>query len=378
MNVPPGLLPAPSSSRFSDRVEGWEDVAGMAFAKSYGDALEEYASLRSDVVAIDYSILYKWFVRGADAVRTVDSVFSRDLGRIRPGRVAYGVVVDPAGMMIEDITVLQFDAEHVLVMGGNPLTGEQLARIASDKTTIAERRQDYAVLSLQGPKSRELLSRLTQADISNRGLPYYSFLSGVVVADVPVTILRLGFTAELGYELMVDAPNADRLWDAVLAQSDLGVTPMGLEALLVARTEAGMVVADLDYDRETTPFECGLGWTLDLESDFQGAAALRQAKGRSGRRLVSLVLEGPAQLQRSGALLIPHPCEVRVADQVVGVVTTGVQSPALGGASLALARVDEAFAVPGRAVEVLTDEGLTSATVHATPIYDPQRVKAKS
>lgn len=377
MSLPDGLSPAPTTPRFEGVVRGWEDICGMAFAKAYGDPDREYAALRRDVVAIEYSVLYKWFVEGPDAFDTVNAVFSRDVAKIQPGRAAYGVVVDDDGMMIEDVTVLELAEDQLLVVGGNPLTGDQLVRRAPEGTTVTDRRDDYAALSLQGPKSRELLRRLTDVDVSNESLPYYSFAHGVAVAGLPATIIRLGFTAELGYEILVAASDANALWDAVLEQTDLGVIPLGLDALLVARTEAGMVMAEFEYDRQTTPFECGLAWALDFDKDFQGREGLEAKRDEVRHRLVSLVIEAPVEPMADRPLALDAR-RVFGDGRDIGFVTMAVTSPTLEGATLGLARVDKDFADVGTVLQVETESGMVDAVVHRTPVYDPDRTKAKS
>lgn len=377
MTLPNGVIPAPTTPRFEGVVRGWEDICGMAFAKSYGDPDQEYASLRRDVVAIEYSVLFKWFVEGPHAFDVVNAVFSRDLAKVKPGRAAYGVVVDDDGLMIEDVTVLEVGDQRILVVGGNPLTGEQLVRATPAGTTVTERRDDYAALSLQGPKSRELLSRLTEADVSNESLPYYGFVTDVTVAGLSAMVIRLGFTAELGYEILVAASDADALWDAVLAQTDLGVVPLGLDALLVARTEAGMVMAEFEYDRQTTPFECGLAWALDFGKEFQGRSALDAKKEEVRHRLVSLEIDAPVASMSERPLVLDGR-RVVANGRDVGWVTMAVTSPTLEGSTLGLARVDKDVATVGATLQVETEQGPVDAVVHRTPVYDPERTKAKS
>ncbi|WP_344369528.1 aminomethyltransferase family protein [Agromyces tropicus] len=371
--MPIGLESSPTTARFADRVSEWEDSFGMAFAMDYGDPEAEYAALRENVVALEWSTIRKWYIEGPDAVAALDAAFSRNVAAAPVGRVLYGVVVDADGLMIEDVTAVKLSDEQVLVFGGDPLTEARLRSAAPAGTSVVDRRAEIAVASLQGPRSRDLLQRLTSADVSGSGLPYYETLTGVEVAGVPATLLRLGFTAELGFEIMVARENADALWDAILGQQDLDVVMMGMTGILVARIEAGMVIGGLEYDRTVSPFECGLGWTVDFgKEELWARTPLAEAKANSSRRLVSIVSEAPVA-QLDGAALVVDGAEV-------GRVTAATASPALGGRSLGLARVERPFNAIGTRLSIVSDGAATSddAEVLRTPVYDPERSRVKA
>ena len=227
MALPTGLAHNPTSERFGHLVSDWEDTYGQVWAQDYGDPEEEYQALREAVVVLEYSPIRKWFVDGPDAIKVVDSIFSRDVAALPLGRLAYGVIVDDEGFMYEELTVVKYSDERILLMGGELDTQAQIEKALLPGTTLTDRRDEYAVASIQGPNSRALLQRLTDADVSNEALPYYGALYEVDVAGAPASIFRVGFTAELGYEIMVPIAHTAQLWDAILAQKDLGVRLMG-------------------------------------------------------------------------------------------------------------------------------------------------------
>ena len=155
-----------------------------------------------------------------------------------------------------------------------------------------------ATSCLQGPKSREILQGLTDADLSNDAFPYYTFREDVEVAGIPVFMTRLGYTAELGYELWVDRERAFELWDALLAAGEpQGMKMIGMIALDLFRIEGGFIIGGVEYDATVSPYECGLGWSVDLGQGRvpgpggararQGGHAAppdeRRARGRRGR-----------------------------------------------------------------------------------------------
>ena len=133
-------------------------------------------------------------------------------------------------------------------------------------------------LCLQGPKSREWLQGLTDADLSNDVFPYYRFREDVSIAGIPVFMTRLGYTAELGYELWVDEPGARALGRAPRGAGAPGDEDRRHGRARPLRIEGGFIIGGIEYDATVSPYECGLGWAVDLEKrEFQGREALSRA-----------------------------------------------------------------------------------------------------
>jgi glycine cleavage system aminomethyltransferase T len=372
MRIPEGLRATPFSPRYADRVEEWIDVYGHAVPLSLDDPAKEYSAIRGAAGATEYSMLYKWHVEGAGAVAAADAVISRNVRALRPGRLAYGVVVDADGMMLDDVTIAVPGPGHVVVTGGNPATQEQLTAHAPAGTTVTERRDESAVLSLQGPRSREILQRLTDADVSNVAFPYCTFRTGLSIAGIPAQVNRVGFTAELGYELQVPRDRALELWDAVFeAGADLGLRAFGAAALMMCRTEAGMIMGELEYDRTVTPFECRMGWAVDFDKGpFLGREGLLAKKETAVGRVVSVVVDADPETAEGARL--------RLGGRDVGYVTMAVPSPHLDGATLGLARVHRDGAKIGTVLTAVAADGSTAATVKPMPVYDPGRTRVRA
>ncbi|MFI7405403.1 aminomethyltransferase family protein [Streptomyces sp. NPDC049541] len=373
MALPEELRSTPFSPRYDDRVAEWMDVYGHAVPLFITDPAEEYEAFRTAAGALDYSMLYKWHVEGEDALATVDAVFSRSVRGLGEGRIAYGVVADADGFMVDDVTVAVLAPGHVVVTGGNPATQQSLTAHAPDGTTVTERRDEFAVLTLQGPRSREVLQRLTHVDVSNTALPYYTFIRDVLVAGIGAQVSRIGFTAELGYEIQVPRGRALDLWDAVLdAGAGLGVKAAGALALLTCRTEAGMIMGELEYDHTVTPFECRMGWAIDFDKGpFQGRDALLAKKGTAQGRVVSVVVDAAPEAAEGARL--------ELDGRDVGYVTMAVPSPVLDGATLGLARVHRDAVKPGTALTAVAADGSKAdATVKPTPVYDPERTRVRA
>ena len=226
-------------------------------------------------------------------------------------------------------------------------------------------------LCLQGPRSREILQRLTDANLSNEVFPYYTFREDVEIAGIPVFMTRLGYTAELGYELWVDRARAFDLWDALIAAGNpQGMKVIGMVALDLFRIEGGFIIGGIEYDPTVSPYECGLGWSVDLDKgEFQGREALARDKEATQLRLTSIVLASGGD-EASGAPLW-------VGDEEVGLVTQAVVSPYLGGRTLGLAKIRKDLNQPGQSVVAQVGEEQVAGELVTHPAYDKERRRAK-
>lgn len=374
MSMPAHLTPCPFAARVPDEVteEEWTDVAGQATPEWITGTEAEYRAIRTGVGLLDFSMLPKWEITGPGAIDVLNQVFSRDVTKLAPGSIAYGVVVTEDGYMLDDCTVLIYGDDHVRLTGGNWEVEDVIRGYLTPDTTLTELRDTLATLSVQGPRSRETLQKLTETDLGNEAFPYYTFQTGISLGGIPAHINRMGFTAELGFEVMVPIERAIELWDLVIeAGAEFGAIGCGGGALMMVRTEAGMVMGGLEYDSETTPYECRLGWSVDLEKpSFHGRNALLAHKEHARRTVVSLVIDAaPDGLDEA---------PVFDGDLEVGRISMAVPSPELDGATLALARIAKGHTAAGTALTVRTADAEAAARVVATPVYDPQRLKVNA
>jgi aminomethyltransferase len=368
MNYPENLKPTPLLPLYGEGVVEWTDVYGFAIPVTWGDPGAEYAAIRNDVAVIEFSMLLKFDVTGPGAAECVDRVFSRNVTAMKPGRVAYGIVATEDGRMVDDCTVFYHGPDRVMVMGSNAHLGDYLAAAAGSGVTVRERRADYAQVSVQGPKSRSLLQELTSDDLSNAGFPYYAFRAEATIAGIPMQTSRLGFTGELGYELLLPVEETPRLWAALTkAGADYGLRAVGGAALMMARVEAGLIMGELEYDENSTPWECRMGWAVDLSKPaFQGREALVASKPSPRVTLACVVFpEETAGLDFA---------ELFIGDQAVGRISIAIPSPLLGGKMLAFARVAIAHAAAGTAVMAA---GVAGEIVDM-PVHDPERKRTRS
>ena len=350
------------------------DVYGFAAPLLVTDPVEEHRAVREGVGVLDFSMLLKVDVRGPGAKAAVDAAVVRDLSRVEPGRIAYGPVVDERGMMLDDSTCFVFGDDHVRVIGGPGMPAAVEEALAGKGLEVVHLRDATCHITLQGPRSRELLARLVDADVSNDAFPYYTFRDGIEVAGIPALVSRMGFTAELGYEVYAPAERALELWDAVFAAGeDLGIRAIGAAAIMMLRIEAGMVMGEgLEYDDTVSPWECNLGWAVSegKPAAYRGRDAVEAARATAPRRTVTIRLDG-GEDRATGAPLL-------VGGDEVGHVTMSVPSPHLGFATIGLARVAREHAEPGTQVVARLEEGDIAGEVVATPVYDPERGRVRS
>ena len=218
-------------------------------------------------------------------------------------------------------------------------------------------------LGVIGPRSREVVQKLTDEDLGS--LKYFRFIPRPVqVAGVDVHLSRTGYGGELGYELFLrDPADAETLWNAVVGA---GVTPIGTEAIEVARVEAGLIVTDYDYEpHERTPFDFNLDRMVRLDQGlgFAGEDALRAVAADPPNRFVTLRYEADA--------LPEYGAAVTKDGEEVGVLTSPTDSPRFG--KIGLAVIESAQASVGNTLGVAVGGGIVSATVDVLPIYDTEK-----
>jgi aminomethyltransferase len=320
---------------------------------------------------MDFTMLRKVDIEGKGAQDFVNTIVTRDVSKLTPGRIAYGALADENGRMIDDCTSMMRSPDRIRFCGANDRDYEIFTEKAPHGITVREFTDAMPHLCLQGPKSRQILQGIANQDLSKETFPYYTFREDVEIADIPVFMTRLGYTAELGYELWVDQDRALELWDALLeAGEPAGMKVIGMVALDLFRIEGGFIIGGIEYDPTVSPYECGLGWSVDLDKgDFQGREALARDKEETKLRLTSVVLERGGDEASGGA--------IGVDGEEVGLVTQAIESPYLGGKTLGLAKIRKDLKKPGQRIAVQVGEEQIAGEVVEHPVYDKERKRAK-
>jgi aminomethyltransferase len=349
----------------------WMDLFGYWAPTVVTGTQEEYKAVRETAGLMDFTMLRKVDLNGPGAAEFINRMVTRDVSQLTPGRIAYGALTNENGKMVDDCTTMFRSAESIRFCGANDRDYEIFSEQAPEGIEVREFTDDMPHLCVQGPKSREILQQIANQDLSNDVFPYYTFREDVEIASIPIFMTRLGYTAELGYELWVDRDRALELWDAVLeAGEPHGMKVIGMVALDLFRIEGGFIIGGVEYDPTVSPYECGLGWSVDLDKgDFQGREALARDKEATNLRLTSVVLERGGD-EASGASL-------GIDGEEVGLVTQAVESPYLGGKTLGLAKIRKDLAKPGQNVEAQIGDERVRGEVVQHPVYEKERKRAK-
>jgi aminomethyltransferase len=360
--------------RLKALTDEWMDLFGYWAPLQVTDTLEEYRAVRETAGLMDFTMLRKVDLDGPGALDLVNRVVTRDVSKLERGHVAYGALCAADGKMVDDCTVMRRDAagEHVRFCGANDRDYEIFSRFAEGSDIrVREFTDEMPHLCLQGPLSRQMLQPLANRDLSNASFPYYRFREDVEIAGIPIFMTRLGYTAELGYELWVERDRALELWDALVeATEPQGMKVIGMTALDLFRIEGGFIIGGVEYDTTVSPYECGLGWSVALDKDdFQGRAALERDRDATTRRLTSVVLDSGGD-EASGAPLSVDGTEV-------GFVTQAIVSPFLGGKTLGLAKVNKELANAGTKVTAHVGDDSVAGEIVQHPVYDAERKRAK-
>ena len=349
----------------------------------YG-AIEEYWACRQKAVVLDLSPLRKWEVTGPDAEALMQYTLTRDVKKLSVGQVVYSAMCYEHGGMVDDGTLFRMGRDNFRWIGGDDYGGVWLREWAEKlglKVLVRSSTDQLHNLAVQGPNSRELMSRIiwtppAQPTVTELG--WFRFAIGRIggEAGVPVVVSRTGYTGELGYEVFCHPKHATQVFDAIWgAGDDLGLRPMGLAALDMVRIEAGLIFAGYDFSDQTDPFEAGIGFTVPLKSktdDFIGRDALIRRKENPLHKFVGLDIDSNVD--------VGHGDCIHVGRAQVGVVTSAMRSPLLGK-SIALARVDLAHSAVGTNVEVGKLDGQQKrlpATIVSLSHYDPKKTRPQS
>ena len=240
----------------------------------------------------------KYLIEGPDAARLLDKVTPRNIQKLAIGQVYYTGWCDDDGKLLDDGTVTRLGEQSFRLTSAEPSLRWLAMNAVGMQVSIAERTDQMAALSLQGPKSRAVLNRCCGTTVD--GLKFFRMAPNVL-AGKPVTISRTGYTGDLGYEIWMDAADALPVWDALMAPAAITGSRRAASWRWTWRaSKPGLFMLDVDYTAAThawiagqksSPYEMGLGWTVNLDKPgyFVGRRALeREAREGSAWKLVGL------------------------------------------------------------------------------------------
>lgn len=345
----PELLETPFHGRFAalNKANDWHGWNGYQVATSFADEGIEYFAIRNSSSLFDLSPMNKYRITGPDAESYLNRLLTRDVTKVRVGRVAYSVWCTDEGRVIDDGTLFRLgEQDFMLCAQERHMEWLMISKLGFD-VTLEDATSGIGTLALQGPTSCSILQAVGLEGIEQLKpfrLDTFSFGGGEVMVS------RTGFTGDLGYELWVEPRLAERLFDRLMKEGEpFGLAPIGSNALTRARIEAGFIQAGEDFmpahhtvrpGHDRSPFELGLDWLVDFDKpNFNGKQALLKENERGSKfRLVKLDIDGNKQA-----------CDAYIyhgKNKMIGAVTSATWSPILK-ANIALASIDWHYGQPG-------------------------------
>jgi len=342
------------------------DFAGWKLPVWFSSIKEEHMSVRSASGLFDTSHMGRFLLKGNDAVAFLEPLVTNHVATCDVGKVRYAFACDANGGVLDDLTFFR-RAEDEFMIVVNASNRLKLWNYFKEKSrsfpglTLTDATLYSSMLALQGPKSMEIMGRLTSADLA----PFKKWSCGTIEFAHHLGLAFVsgsGYTGEDGFEVVFfddpKAARAGRFADLLLAE---GVRPCGLGARDTLRLEAGNPLYGHEISETITPLEAGLGFAVKLEKEFIGRAALdEQSKSGLKRKIAGLVLE--TGIPRDGFT-------VSKDGKRVGTVTSGTFSPILEK-GIALALLDAGLCSEGEKLEVDVRGKPHEAAVVKTPFYD--------
>ncbi len=340
----------------------------------------EHLAVREKVGVGDVSMMSKFLVQGRDVAQVLDRLSANDVaGAV--GRVVYTQWLNDAGGIDADLTVTRLGTATfmVVVSGISHRRVERMIRAevrVDEFAVVVDVTAAYALLTVQGPNSRELLTRVSPNDLSEKAFPYLT-AQEIEVGYSRLWAFRVTYLGELGFELYIPADQAMSVWETLSAAgSDLGLRPVGLAAMEGLRLEKGYREFALDIDNTDTPVVAGLSFAVawDKPTVFRGKAALEALRHDRTSRLVCVRVDSPDPML--------HGAEPILRDGYwVGYVNSGAFGHTVG-ASVGLALIDNEQGVGAAwlaegGFEVVVAGVKFPVTLSLKPFYDPDRTRVR-
>ena len=344
---------------------------------SYGDPAGEARAVHSSVGVIDVSTLGKLLVLGPDAADFLERLYPNRFGDMKVGRIRYGVLGSDAGRIMDDGTIARLDENEFYVTTTSTGAGAVLEwfewwnAVWGMDVEIVNVTGTLAAVNVAGPRARDLMSRLTNMDVSNDAISYLDAARGQVLG-VPALLLRIGFVGELGYEIHFPSPFGEHVWDAILDRgADLDIAPFGLEPQRILRLEKMHILVGQDTDSESNALEANMPWIVKLDKDdFVGKWSLEHVRRRGERELL-------VGFEMEDGKVPPEGGQIVVDNRPAGRITSARFSPELRKV-IGMAVVPIELAEEGADLLVKVEGGYEKASVRLKPFFDPDGGRLRS
>ena len=346
------------------------EFAGWEMPLEYTSAVKEHEHVRKSAGLFDVSHMGEVEVRGDEAQQFIQYLITNDVSNLKADEILYSPMCYENGTTVDDLLVYKRGQnDYLLIINAGNIDKDYEWIVENSKKFNVETKNisdKVAQLALQGPLAEEILSKLTNQDLSQ--IEFYKFKQDVDVCGEPCIVSRTGYTGEDGFEIYCDKNVAQKIWNAILEEGKERVVPAGLGARDTLRSEVNLPLYGHEISEEIPPLEAGLSIFVKLDKDdFIGKDSLKALK-KSGnaRKLVAFELTGKGMV-RGGY-------DVEIDGEVVGFVTTGLKSPTLDK-FIGMAIIDSDKARVGQEIGIRVRKKLVPAVIVKRPFYKKQYKK---
>ncbi|MDG1208525.1 MAG: glycine cleavage T C-terminal barrel domain-containing protein, partial [Paracoccaceae bacterium] len=343
----------------------------------HDSVMRQVKTVRDSVGFIDASTLGKIVVKGLDAGKFLDMMYTNMMSSLKPGKCRYGLMCTENGFLFDDGVVVRTGEDEYLchtTSGGadrvHAWMEEWLQTEWWDmKVYVANATEQWAQIAVAGPKARAVFEALTDDDVSAETLPFMSYIE-TTMAGVPARLYRISFSGELAYEVAAPSHYGKHLWDAVLAEvKSQGGCVYGTEALHIMRAEKGFIMIGDETDGTVTPQDLNLGWAVSKKKeDFIGKRAQQRSflAGSGRKQLVGLATEDPKKVLPDGAHAVADTQATHM--RTIGHVTSTYWSPTIER-SIAMALIEDGLSRDGEVLSFPLEGGEVVKAKIVDPVF---------
>jgi len=278
----------------------------------------ECLATRKSVGMMDASTLGKIDARGPDVVAFLERLYTHNVGKMRVGRCAYGIMLGEDGMLMDDGVMARLAEHHFYLTTTTGGAANVLSWMESWLQTewpeldvyLTSLTDHFSTIAVAGPNSRKVLKKIgCDADLAHAAFPFMS-VQDTMLGGFPVQLFRVSFSGELAFEINIDSAYAAEMWQMLITTgAEFDITPYGTETMHVLRAEKGFVIVGQDTDGSVTPVDLRMNWLLSKDKDFLGKRSLARPDCiREGRKqLVGLLSEDNKTVIPEGTQLLDDP-----------------------------------------------------------------------
>lgn len=341
------------------------EFAGFNMPISYSGINDEHMAVRKNAGVFDVSHMGEFVLKGSDALDLIQRLTTNDASKLTAGKAQYSCMPNDNGGIVDDLLVycLEENKSYMLVVNAGNIDKDWnwISKHNHKQVEMHNISAKTALLAVQGPQATRILQSLTDMDLLN--LAYYTFVKGTFAGVENVLISATGYTGAGGVEIYFEDKDHDAqiIWDAIFqAGAAQGIKPIGLGARDTLRLEMGFCLYGNDIDDTTSPIEAGLGWITKFTKEFTSRAVFEKQKNEgAAKKLVGFEMIDKG-IARHGYEIVDD------AGNVIGVVTSGTQSPSLQKA-IGMGYVNTDLAKLGNTINVLVRNNKIKAKVVKIP-----------